>query len=107
MGIGHASLPIANLQPPNPNPCVPGHGRSDQSDPRLAGLRDREAGGTVLVQLVAECPDRDPENPGGLSSVPEAVVQGVEDQVTLHVRHGPADEPARDRIRRQGVADRI
>src|SRR4051812_42869222 len=46
-----------------------------------AGRRDREAAVGIFVQLVAQRPDRNAENVGGMGAVAEAVLQRLQDQV--------------------------
>src|SRR5579871_5759739 len=67
-----------------------------------AGGRDRDAVIGVFVELVAQGADRNAENIGGVGAVPEAMLEGLQDEVALHVRNGAADERARHGFGRHG-----
>ena len=89
--VGAAAGPgRARDQPLAAQAVTPRSGRSRL----LPGLRHGNAGFHVFVQLVAQGADRDAQDPRRMGPVAEAEGEGVEDQVTLHIGDGPADENA-------------
>ena len=70
------------------------------------GRWDRRAVGCIFVELVAQRPDRDAENVGGMRAVAEAMPQRLKDQVSLDFGHRTADEVAGDLLGRHGCLRR-
>src|ERR1700693_5058180 len=52
--------------------------------------RNRHAGRRIFIELVAQRADRDAEDVRRMSAVAEAVLERLEDQVALDLRHGAA-----------------
>src|SRR3954454_17128025 len=59
-----------------------------------AGRRDRRAVSRVFVELVAQRPDRDAEDIGGMGAVAEAVLERLQNQVALDVGDSAAGQMA-------------
>ncbi len=62
--------------------------------PRLpaAGRRNRHALVRIFVELVAQRPDRDAEDVGGVGAVAEAVLERLDDEVALDIGDGASDQ---------------
>src|SRR5215470_14070994 len=79
---------------------------------RLPGAGDRSAGdaahlatarrwdgdtvGGVFIELVTQGPDRNAEDVGRMRAVAETMLEGLEDEVALHIRNGASDQRAGD-----------
>src|SRR5215813_11831599 len=68
----------------------------------LAAVRrgNRDAGGGIFVELVAQRADRDAEDVGRVGAVAETVLERLQDQLALNVGDGAADQRAGDGLRR-------
>src|SRR5262249_7246592 len=85
--------------------------RMNSRRPAFAGLRHPDPGLRIFPQLVPERADRDAQDVRRVRPVAQAVIEGVEDKVTLDVGYRASDERARRRCRgfgrkRTGVAAR-
>src|SRR3954453_8925077 len=59
-----------------------------------SGGRDRQSAVGVFVQLVAQSADRNAQDVGGVGPIAQAMLQGLQNEIALHVGHGASDQSA-------------